>query len=80
MSRRVRARVEACLAGAFGAAAIVTLVWRDWIEALTGFDPDRHDGAVELLIVVALAALCVGFGLASRADRRPPGPAAAAER
>jgi hypothetical protein len=28
----------------------------DWIEALTGFDPDQSDGTVEWLILIAVLA------------------------
>jgi hypothetical protein len=34
--------------------AVLTIFWPDWIEALTGYDPDQHDGTVEWLIVIAL--------------------------
>ena len=34
--------------------AVLTIFWPDWIEALTGYDPDQHDGTVEGLIVIAL--------------------------
>jgi hypothetical protein len=34
--------------------AVLTIFWADWIEALTGFDPDQHDGTVEGLIIIAL--------------------------
>jgi hypothetical protein len=42
------------LAAFCGILALLTIVWPDWIEALTGFDPDQHDGTVEWLIVIAL--------------------------
>jgi hypothetical protein len=46
--------IEATLAGFCGGLAVLTIFWPDWIEALTGYDPDQHDGAVEWLIVIAL--------------------------
>jgi hypothetical protein len=42
------------LAGFCGGLAVLTIFWPDWIEALTGYDPDQHDGTVEWLIVTAL--------------------------
>jgi hypothetical protein len=44
------------LAGFCGALAVLSLLCQDWIEALTGFDPDQHNGTVEWLIVIALLA------------------------
>jgi hypothetical protein len=38
----------------FCSLAVLTIFWRDWIEALTGYDPDQHDGTVECLIAIAL--------------------------
>ena len=37
-----------------GGLAVLSIFWRDWIEALTGYDPDQHNGTVEWLIVIAL--------------------------
>jgi hypothetical protein len=42
------------LAGFCGGLAVLTIIWPDWIEALTGYDPDQHNGTVEWLIVIAL--------------------------
>jgi hypothetical protein len=39
-----------------GGLAILTIFWPDWIEALTGYDPDQHNGTVEWLVVIALFA------------------------
>src|SRR5438445_1984912 len=46
--------------------AIMTSLWRDWIEAFTGFDPDHQSGAVEAAIVASLLAVSLGFALAAR--------------
>ena len=44
MTASIRARlwVEGGLAALSGFLAILTLFTRDWIEALTGFDPDTY--------------------------------------
>jgi len=43
MRSTVRGRfwLETALASLCGFLAVLTLVWRDWIEALTGFDLDH---------------------------------------
>jgi hypothetical protein len=41
------------LAGFCGGLVVLTIVWPDWIEALTAYDPDQHAGSVEWLMVVA---------------------------
>lgn len=60
-------RIEATLAAATGLAGLVTVVWRDWIEVTTGWDPDRHDGSLEWGIVAVL--LLVSLSLAALARR-----------
>lgn len=35
------------------------MFWRDWSEALTGFDPDEHDGSFEWVIVIGLLLIAV---------------------
>jgi hypothetical protein len=50
---RARAWLESIFAIVGLSVALLTLVWRDWIEFLFGVDPDRHSGALELLIAGA---------------------------
>jgi hypothetical protein len=64
---------ELGLAVLCGALAIVTLFWHGWIESLTGFDPDHHNGKLEWLIVAGLFTASGLAGLAARAEwRRDP--------
>lgn len=67
--------LEAGFGSASGTVALVTLFWRDWIEALTGFNRDRGGGAVEVTVVLVLVgfALMVGrsaYRIRSQATRR----------
>ncbi len=80
MHAPVRGRfwLEALLASLCGLLAVLTLFWRDWIEALTGFDPDHHNGAFEWAIVAALAVAAIVAGLVARAEWRRPRTAASA--
>jgi hypothetical protein len=63
---KVRAQLEAAVALCAGILGILTIFWHDWIEALTGWDPDHHNGTVEWIIVIALLAVSVAMGLAAR--------------
>jgi hypothetical protein len=49
---RKRFWLKSVLAGAAGVLAIVTLIRRDWIELISGVDPDNHSGSLEWLIVI----------------------------
>jgi hypothetical protein len=78
MKSTVRARfwLEAALASLCGLLGMLTVFSRDWVEALTGFDPDHHTGSFEWAIVVGLLLICVAVGAAARAEwRRPSGAA-----
>ncbi len=62
---------ESGLACMSGVLAVLTAVWPDWIEALTGFDPDHGGGAFEWILAVGcgLSALVLG-AIARREWRR----------
>ena len=63
---KIRARLETVIALLAGVLGIITIFWHDWIEALTGWDPDHHNGAFEWLIVAILLAVAVAMGLIAR--------------
>ena len=71
MHLRSRARWELALAGvSFGLFAL-TLVYPEWIEALSGFEPDARSGALEFAVAGALLLVAlVSAALASRDRRR----------
>ena len=46
--------VEICLAAITGLLALITPIFPDWIEFVSGWDPDQHDGSVERMIVLGL--------------------------
>jgi hypothetical protein len=75
---RTRFWVEAGFAALSGFLAILTLFTRDWVEALTGFDPDNHNGSFEWGIVAVLLLVCILFSIAARADWRRLRPSALA--
>ena len=67
---KVRARLEMAVALAAGILGLITIFWSDWIEMLTGFDPDQHNGSVEWLLVAGLLVVAVAMGLVARRDWR----------
>jgi hypothetical protein len=72
MKSKVRARfwLETSLASLCGVLAVLTFWWRDWVEALTGFDPDHHSGSFEWAIVAGLFLLCIAVSVVARAEWR----------
>jgi hypothetical protein len=72
-SFRRRFWVEICLAAFTGLLAIITPIFPDWIEVLSGWDPDQHDGSIEWLIVAGLFVVTVVMvTLAALEWRRAP--------
>lgn len=62
--------LEAGIALAAGVLGILTIFWRDWIEGLTGWDPDHHNGSAEWLIVAGLLVLAAVAGALARRHYR----------
>jgi hypothetical protein len=67
---RARIGLETAIALTAGTLGVLTIFWRDWIEALTGWDPDHFNGSLEWLIVAALLAVSAVLGVAARRDWR----------
>lgn len=73
MSTSVRARfwIEAALAGASAGLLALTLVRKDWIEAVFAVDPDAGDGSLEwILSATFLVATIVWLAMARAEWRR----------
>ncbi len=58
--------IEAVVAGVGVALFILTLFTREWVEMLTGLDPDGGSGALEFGLALALLAVAVGAALAAQ--------------
>jgi hypothetical protein len=53
-----------------GVLAIITPFWPDWIEALSGWDPDQQDGTVEKYIAAGLLAVAIALLAMARVELR----------
>jgi hypothetical protein len=67
---KAQVRLETVLAVFAGALGVLTMFWPAWIEAITGWDPDRHNGSFEWLVVASLLALSAVMGLRAVRHRR----------
>ena len=63
-------RIEVSLAVLTGLLGVLTLFWRDWIETLTGWSPDRHSGSVEIGLVAMLVITSVSCAAIARRTHR----------
>lgn len=60
--------IEAGLAALAGFLFLLTLVWRDWLEEVFGWDPDHHNGSVEWIIVGGLLVITLLLSGAARLE------------
>jgi len=67
---RVQFWLETIAGSVTGLMFLVTVLWRDWIEGLFGWDPDQHSGAVEWLVVGGLLIVTVALFSAARVEWR----------
>jgi hypothetical protein len=76
MNRSVRVRfwVEATLATLTGVLFVVTMVSREWIEAIFGVDPDGSDGSLEVAVLAILLVATGAFSVFARAEWRRTEP------
>ncbi len=69
--------IEVGLAAVTGLLALITPVFPDWIEAVSGWDPDQHDGSVEWMIVIGLFIVTVALIAAAALEWRRTASASA---
>ena len=67
---KIRVRIETALAVISILLAVLTTISTEWIEELTGFEPDAGSGALEVGLPIAFAAAAIVLALLARHDRR----------
>ena len=63
---KIRVQLETAVAAGAGLLGVLTIFWHDWIEILTGWDPDHHNGSVEWFVVAALLIVSIMAGMVAR--------------
>jgi hypothetical protein len=63
-------RIEVLLAALTGILGVLTIFWRDWIEAFTGWSPDHHNGSVEFGLISLLLITSVSCAAIARRTYR----------
>ena len=74
---RPRFWAEAISAMAVAVLASLTLLWPDWIESLTGTNPDHGNGSFEWMLVIGLAVVSAALSLLAWREWRRVSPASA---
>jgi hypothetical protein len=67
---RIRFWLEVILGSFSGILAVVTLFWRNWIEAIFGVDPDKGNGSAEWLVVIVLLVVTATLAVGARIEWR----------
>ena len=74
---RPRFWAEAISATAAAVLASLTLLWPDWIESLTGINPDHGNGSFEWMLVTGLAVVSAALSLLAWREWQRVSPASA---
>ncbi len=67
---RHRFWLESISGSVSGILAIITVFWHDWIEVVSGRDPDSGSGSAEWLAVLVLFLLTAALTMAARREWR----------
>jgi ABC-type thiamin/hydroxymethylpyrimidine transport system permease subunit len=67
---RRRLRIEVVLALVSAVLCVLTLVFPQWIEELTGLEPDAGSGALEWIVAGIFLVAAVVSGVLARRDYR----------
>jgi len=70
---RRRFYVESGLSAASLILLVITLVNREWIEAVFGVDPDQGNGSLEWLVTAVLTVVTVVGAVSARVEWRRAG-------
>ena len=67
---RRRFWLESICGSVAGIVTVITLFWRDWIEAVFRVDPDSGNGSAEWLIVLVLFLATITLASGARREWR----------
>ena len=67
---RRRLRIEVALAVVSAMLCVLTLVFPQWIEELTGLEPDAGSGALEWAVTAVFLVAAVASAMLARRDYR----------